>query len=381
MGALEGLRVLDLTQQYPGPYCTLMLADLGAEVWKIEPPQGEPMRHQLPGVFDGANRNKLGITVNLKSEEGVDILLRLAEHADIVVEGFRPGVVDRLGVGYEAMRNRKAELVYCSISGFGQTGPYRDRVGHDINYVAVAGAAALSGDPEGPPAWPVGIPVADVAAGSFAAFSILAAVMSARRTGQGQYLDVSMTDVLTAYTAIRINEYLARDRPVKSDQIGRASFGVFQTSDSKLLALGVVEEKFWLSLCKALGFDDFAADLKLRTFTGRNLQWKLVRPRLTEAFLKRPLEEWLRVFEEFDVPATVVNSIDDALTDPQLNAREMFFEDSLGNIQVAFPVKFSQTPWTAHLPAPAIGEHNQQVLSIIGFTQQDVEAARARGSI
>jgi crotonobetainyl-CoA:carnitine CoA-transferase CaiB-like acyl-CoA transferase len=366
MGALDGIRVLDLTQQYPGPYCTLMLADLGAEVWKVEPPGGEPMRHQLAGVFDGVNRSKLGITANLKTSIGKEIVLRLAEKADVVVEGFRPGVVDRLGVGFEAMHKRNPRLVYCSISGFGQTGPYRNVVGHDINYVAVSGAAALSGDPEGPPAWPVGIPVADVAAGSFAAFSILAAVLSARQTGKGQYLDVSMTDVLTAYTAIRVNEYLARGRPSKSDQAGRASFGIFKTSDDELIALGVVEEKFWLALCKALGFDDLAADTALRTFTGRNLH---------------PLAHWLKVLQAHDVPATVVNSMDDTLKDPQLTAREMFFTDESGNVQVAFPVKFSGTPWAVQRPAPTPGQHTAQLLSSIGFTPQEIEQARADGAI
>ena len=381
MGALDGIRVLDLTQQYPGPYCTLMLADLGAEVWKVEPPGGEPMRHQLSGVFDGVNRSKLGITANLKTSMGKEIVLRLAEKADVVVEGFRPGVVDRLGVGFEAMHKRNPRLVYCSISGFGQTGPYRNLVGHDINYVAVAGAAALSGDPEGPAAWPVGIPVADVAAGSFAAFSILAAVLSARQTGKGQYLDVSMTDVLTAYTAIRVNEYLARGRPSKSDQAGRASFGIFKTSDDQLIALGVVEEKFWLALCQALDFDDFAADKALRTFTGRNLQWKRIRPRLTQAFLAHPLAHWLKVLQAHDVPATVVNSMDDTLQDPQLTAREMFFTDESGNVQVAFPVKFSATPWAVQRPAPTPGQHTDQLLSSIGFTAQEIEQARADGAI
>lgn len=339
------------------------------------------MRHQLPGVFEGANRNKLGLTANLKTAAGREIILRLAEQADVFVEGFRPGVVERLGVDYKTLSARNPGLVYCSISGFGQTGPYRDLVGHDINYVAVSGAAALSGDPEGPPAWPVGIPVADVASGSFAAFAILAAVHARTRTGNGQYIDVSMTDVLTAYTAIRVNEYLARGRPSKSQQMGRASFGIFETADGDVLALGVVEEKFWLALCKALGLDDLGENLELRSFTGRNRQWALVRPRIAAAIRQRPLAEWLEILHEHDVPATVVNSIDEALEDPQLTAREMFFKDHAGNVQVAFPVKFSATGWKVYRPAPGIGEHNAQILASIGYSADDIKRSHDEGVI
>ncbi|HYV04751.1 MAG TPA: CoA transferase, partial [Blastocatellia bacterium] len=267
--ALKGIRVLDLSRMLPGPYCSMMLGDLGAEVIKVEEPKiGDPTRHTRPLVdgqsaaFAQVNRNKKSIAIDLKQPAGRELFLKLAATADCILEQFRPGVVDRLGVGYNKVAEINPRIVYCSLTGFGQDGPHRDRSGHDLNYLALSGVLGLTTDEKGKPVIP-GVQIADLAGGMIAGFAILAALLARERTGQGQYVDVSMFDVMVSMLPIpAAHHFGGRTISVGGKYVLSGAYpfyNVYEASDGKYMTLGALEPKFWANFCRTIGREELIA--------------------------------------------------------------------------------------------------------------------------
>lgn len=379
-GALRGIKVLDVSAIYPGPYCSLVLADMGADVVKVEPPGiGDPMREISHSIFRSVNRNKKSIVLDLKREPGREAFQDLACWADVVVEGFRPGVAARLNIDYETLSALNSSLIYCSLSGYGQDGPYRDWVGHDLNYVGVSGAAAVGGEPDGRDDWSTTIPVADVAGALFAANSILAALIWRGTSGRGQYLDVSLTDAMVALTGLRIVDYFGRGRPSKPELIAKGAMGIFYARDGKGLTLAALEDKFFQRLCNAIGRPDLSEDSRYAERAVRNRHWKALHGVLAEEFLKRDRNDWVSLFVIAEVPCAPAHQLDDLLGDPQICARSLLLREPDEFIDVAFPVKLSETPWTKRFEAPALGQHTEEIMQLIGY--DSARAARIAADV
>ncbi len=375
--ALEGIRILDLTRLLPGPYGSLLLADLGAEVVKVEQPGfGDYLRRINHPRFSSLNRNKKSITLNLKTDEGREVFYRLVKTADAVMEGNRPGVADRLGVGYQQVSLHNPAIIYCSISGFGQDGPYRDRPGHDINYMGVAGALTLAGSVQEPPP----LPIADYSSGMFAAFSILAALIAREKTGRGQYIDVSMTDGVISWMGPLFADYQADGKVPASTRSGRAHYGVFQCSDKKYITLGVVEDWFWKNLCRVIGRQDMADDPRYGDLFSRNLHWRDIYPVLEGAFKTKSRDEWLKILNDDDVPCGPVNTIEDAARDPHVLHRCILLGKE-GFWGAGFPVRLSDTPASTRLKSPGLGEHTGPILAELGYSIPQINELRKQGIV
>lgn len=360
---LAGLRILDLTELLPGPYATQQMAEMGAEVIKVERPAGDAARVIFPGLFAAVNRGKKSIALNLKVEADHAAFLGLAKRADVMIEGYRPGVTTRLGIDYETLCALNPGLVYCSVSGYGQTGPARDWPGHDLNYAAMAGAVAISGAPDGPPDYTIGVPIGDLSAAMYAIITILAALRARDATGRGQYLDVAITDALTSWVAPRYGVWDAGRRAgrevTKADILRRAAYGIFETADGKYITIGAIETHFFRHLIRATGmtgFDDPALD----DFAARTARTDDIRAALTPLIAARPYAHWAEVFEAEDVPFAPVNALDDLARDPHLKARRVVRE--VGAAQVmAFPVPMAGMKDPAS-HVPAVGEHQAEIL-------------------
>jgi len=378
---LEGTRILDLTQLLPGPYCTGILADFGAEVIKVEPPAGDFGR-MFDALFHQINRNKKSITLNLKDPRAQDIFRRLAEGADVVVEGFRPGTTARLGVDYDTLREVNPRMIYCSISGFGQDGPYRDRPGHDINYMSLGGALSLLRDRGGRPIEP-GLEIADVTAGLEAAIAILAALLARDRTGRGQFLDISMLDCVVSILPMHASAYFAAGEVPRTNMTDLCpQYRIFDTADGDYLVLGIVHEDwFWANLCDLLdGFEDLRG---LNPFQRIERRDEII-GRLSEAFRRRTLGEWLELFEGKDIAYSTVNDIAQVFEDPQVMHRQMLIRVKDGEVErlaVGSPYKMSETPFVVESPAPRLGQHTAEVLAELGITAEQLEELRSQGTV
>jgi len=375
---LEGVIILDSAHQYPGPYCSMLLGDLGAEVIKVEQPGvGDPARRS-PGFFKGINRNKKSVTLNLKKPAAQAILKRLAQEADVFTEGFRPGVVKRLGIDYDTLRAVNPRLIYCSISGYGQDGPYRDLPGHDLNYMAMAGMLHSIQDAQGNPI-PPGIAIGDLSSGMFAAIGILAALMVREKTGKGQYVDVSMFDGLLSWMSIRFGLFFHTG---SSERHYDPGYGVFKGKDGRPFTLGIAHEDwFWDRLCEAIGLKELVG------IPGpeRLLRKKELVLKIQAVFSQKEREEWLRILTAADVPVAPVRTPEEVLDDPHVRFRQMIQPLKLpsgGAIQqVAFPVKFSETPAVMHSPPPELGEHTEEILLKAGYSRQEIQSFREEGAI
>jgi len=389
--ALEGLRVLDLTRLLPGAFCSLMLADYGAEVVKIEQPgTGDynrgfpPLNVKESGSFLLLNRNKKSLTLNLKSQRGKEIFLRMVDHADIVLEGFRPGVMDRLDLQYETLAERNPRLIYCAISGYGQNGPMCEVAGHDLNYMALTGALQLFGTAGAGPIVP-GLSIADVGGGSLmAAFGILAAVIARQGNGRGQFIDISMMDGLVPWLAYHAADFLfARIEPKGGERpfIGEAPcYNIYTCADEKRLALGIIEEHFWIRFCETVGRPDLE-DKQWPTGEVARHQFD----ELAAIFRSEERDRWVRRLMDVDVPVSPVNGMEDAFRNPQLRHRKMLLHlehPVEGRIpQLGFPIKFSQTPGRLKSPPPLLGEHTDDVLREIGYDAEAVADFREQGVV
>lgn len=383
---LDGLRILDLSRLLPGPYATLVLADLGADVVKVEEPQGgdwlrwmPPLFGEQSGAFHALNRNKRSLALDLKRPEGAAALLRLARGADVVVESFRPGVLDRLGLGWEALHAANPRLVLCSITGHGQDGPYAARAGHDLDYCALSGVLALNGPPDAPV--PLGVQAADIAGGAWPAVAgILAALLRRAATGEGAHVDVSMTEGALALLAMPLGMAAARGTPLARGREllsgGTPCYGVYRTRDGRFVALAALEPKFFAGFCAAIGRPELA-ERQLDDGDGGP------RAELEAVFAARTRDEWAAFAAEHDVCLAPVLEGDEPRNDPQLAHRGAFVEvetpwEGRAVPGVASPVRIRGTE-APRRAAPRLGEHGAAVLAEAGFTPSEIGVLREVG--
>ena len=390
-GPLTGMKILDLSRLLPGPYCSLMLGDLGADVLKIEDPKlGDYMRWWGPRVkkqsafFLMVNRNKKSMKLNLKTDWGRDIFFRLVRQHDVLLEGFRPGVMERLGLGYEALKEENPGLIYCAITGYGHTGPYRDRAGHDLNYLSLAGVLGTIGPKGGPPVIP-GVQIADIGGGAmFAALGILAAYIARQETGKGQFIDVSMLDGSFAWLTVPLGKTLADGedpKPGDSFLTGRyACYRIYETKDGRHMGLGALEPQFWEAFCKLVNREDLVG----YQFAEGEKQTHLI-SEVSGIFKEKTRQEWIGFLKDTDCCCEPVNSVSEALMDSQLLAREMILEadhPTEGRLkQIGIPVKFSETPGSLRLAPPNHGEHTQEILKGLGYEDGEISDMEKEGVI
>jgi len=395
MGPLSGLKVVDLTHVMAGPTCTLMLADMGAEVIKIEKiPAGDDTRYMVPpkigdvaASFLMMNRNKQGIALDLKTPGGAKVLRRLIESADVLVENFGPGVMDRLGFGYTDISKAHPALIYCSLSGFGRTGPYKHRRGFDLVAQAMSGIMSFTGErPDGPPV-KCGAPLSDITAGILAAMGILAAYTHRLKTGQGQWVETSLFEAALVQTYWQAAIALATGvapKAMGSAHPLNAPYQAFETSD-KWIVVGGANQKHWLRTLEVLGATELARDPRFATGADRMGHLKELEAVLTARFKTKPAEYWLGALEEAGVPCGPVNDMLQALADPQTIAREMVVEvehSTLGSVKtIGLPIKFSQTPGKVRSGAPLYGEHTTAILGAYGFDADEIAALHEEGAI
>ena len=382
--ALLGLRVVDLTRHAPGPYCTMLLGELGADVVKVEePPIGDPARAIPPAagetsaVFAALNRNKRSILVDLRSDEGAGLVRRLASAADVFVEGLRPGTLARRGLGPDALRGENPRLVYCSMSGYGATGPLADRAGHDIDYRARAGLLSATRDAAGDPV--VGrAPLADMAGALVGTVGILAALQARERTGEGQTVDVSLLESALALQSVPASRGLAEAGAWDELDGGWPSYGVYRCRDGRHLAVGALEPKFWESLCDALGL----GELKRRQWDGARRSE--VRGALARAFAERDRDSWVERLAGADACVEPVLELDEALAQPQVVARRAVVEEDASGArvrQLASPVRLGTTPVRTRRRAPLPGEHTDEVLREAGLAGAEIARLRTDGVV
>ena len=378
---LKNITVLDCTTLLPGPYCTMMLAELGATVVKVERvPSGDPMRELMPGCYKYLNGNKKLIGLDLKKSKGHEVFLEFARRADVVVEGFRPGVAKRLGIDFDAVKEVNSSIIYCSISGYGQTGPYARLPGHDINYQGLTGLLSISGDPESGPEFPYGFQVADFSGAMFALISILAALLRPGDSASAIYLDISLTESLAMWMIPRFLEFLDQNCPSKAMFMGRGPYGIFQTRDGQYITLGIVEDHFWENLCKALGLEDLAADESLRGWVSRNHQRDKIVPRLKVAIKENDLDFWLKKLSKADVPVAPVKDFYNWLDDPQLKQRNFIPTNNDGTVDqndlTRYPISSLVRERNKATEEALLGRDTSSFLQELGLTGEDIRLLR-----
>lgn len=391
VASLEDIVVLDFTRLLPGPFCTQLLANLGADVIKIEDPKlGDYMR-SVPPLLDGVsypfvmvNRGKRSLAVDLKTAEGQEIIRKLARRADVVVEQFRPGVMARLGADYDGLALMNPKLVYCSFSGYGQTGPYKDLPGHDINFEALAGILAVTGSKENRrPAIP-GVPIADLAGGFNAALAILASLRTRDRTGRGEFIDLSIYDTAVTLLVLGLARYLATgDEPLPGETLITGTFpfyALYETQDGRWLSVATVEPKFWTRMCEVIGTPELAehqfADEPERTSVAEVL---------TAKFREKTLNEWERIFEPERLPIASVKRVPEVVHDPHVKARGLLPSVDVPGLKrlqvIAHPAKHTVTGTTNPSTVPTRGEHTQDILKSIGYTSKRIADLAKKGII
>ncbi|MBI4639328.1 MAG: CoA transferase [Candidatus Tectomicrobia bacterium] len=384
-GPLEGIRVLDLTRVQAGPYCSMILGDLGAEIIKIEPPEGDLTRRMPPHFYKGEssyflafNRNKKSVVLDLKTKDGLQIFYDLVKLSDVVLDNFRPGVMERLNLTYEMLKEINSRIISCSVTGYGETGPYRDKPSYDLMAQALSGGMSVTGEPGRPPVR-MGVSMADLAGGMFAVQGILAAYISRQRTGVGQRLDISLLDGQIALMTYLASYYFISGEvpgPQGSGHLSAVPYGAFKTKDSYIVIAGA-----WAGLCEVLGIEELATDPRFDTITARVKNKKELEAILSEIFITQTTEEWLKLFDEEGIPASPVNRLDQALADPHVLYRKMILtlEHPLGGtINLAGnPIKMPEVNEESYTPPPLLGQQTEQVLSeLLGYSKEKIDRLR-----
>lgn len=381
--ALSGIRVLDLTRLLPGPYCSMMLADLGAEVIKVEEPgKGDYIRDFAPKLkqdsafFLAINRNKKSITLDLKKDRGKEIFFSLVKDADVVIEGFRPGVMDKLGVGYRTLAEINPQVVFCSISGYGQDGPFVKRAGHDLNYLSIAGIIGFTGGKDRKPVIP-GVQIADIGGGAIlSAFCILAAIIAREKTGRGQYIDISMMDGALSWLSMYAGKFFAdgiSPRPADEMLNGKfACYNIYKTKDDRYVSLGALEPQFWSAFCRAIEREDL---IEKQYASGKAAE-ELI-GEIAKIVLTRTKDQWVDYLKDVDCCFEPVNTFGETFSHPQVMHRNMVLEVEHpveGKIrQLNFPGKFSETPAQIRSAPPILGEHTEEILKDMGITEEEIK--------
>ena len=391
IASLDDIVVLDFTRLLPGPFCTQLLANLGADVIKIEDLQlGDYMR-SVPPLVDGVsypfvmvNRGKRSLAVDLKTPEGQEIIRKLARRADVVVEQFRPGVMARLGADYDGLALMNPKLVYCSFSGYGQTGPYKDLPGHDLNFEALAGILAVTGTKENRrPAIP-GVPIADLASGFNAALAILASLRTRDRTGRGEFIDLSIHDTAVTLLVLGLARYLATgEEPLPGETLLTGTFpfyALYETADGRWMSVATVEPKFWVRMCVLVGAPELS-DQQYAAESGR----AAVAETLAERFREKTFAEWERIFEPERLPVAGVKRVPEVVEDPHVKARGLLPSvdvPALRALQViAHPAKHSVTRTDNPAIVPKKGEHTEEILKSLGYTPRQISGLAKKGVI
>ena len=392
MKALEGLRVIDLTQAMAAPFCSMNLADMGADVIKVEPPTGEDMRRGSvsrnghSGTFLTINRGKRAITLDLKQPAGVEIIHRLVRTADVFVQNYRPGAAKRLGVDHETLAAINPRLIYCSISGFGSTGPYATRGGYDLIAQGMSGIISVTGDEDGPPA-KAGLPVSDLAAGLFGAYGILCAIEHRERTGQGQLVDTSLLEAALALTVWEATEYWVTGRapkPLGSAHRLAAPYQALRASDG-WFTVGANNDKLFEAFCRAIERPDLAADARFTAIRNRLRHRDMLIAEIERTTAKEARTHWLARLDHAGVPAGPINTYPEALADPHALARDMVVDldhPGAGPIKaLGVPVKLSDTPGAVNRAAPLLGQDNAAVLTELGYSEAEQRTLKDHGVI
>lgn len=373
---LEGIRVLDLTRLLPGPYCSLMLADFGADVIKIEDPKlgdytrwGDPKIGEASAMFHSLNRNKRSVCLDLKQEENKQIFIELVKTADVLVESFRPGVMDRLGLGYEELKKHNPKLIYCAITSYGQTGPYKDIPGHDINFLSYSGLLDLQGEQGSKPV-SSSVQIGDIGGGSLmAVIGILVSIIDAKRSGKGQFIDISMLDGAVSWMQTFLPAFLATGELPKRGELvlnGRlACYETYETKDNRFISVGALEFKFWKNFCQVIGKEDLISQLNAPAD-----QQASMKKEIQAVIRTKTLNEWVNLFDGVDACVAPVLTMEEMVHDPQIRHRGMIEEvihPQHGTMrQVANPIKLSRTQAKTVHQAPGHGEHNEEILQEIG---------------
>jgi len=394
MKLLEGTRVIDLTRVLAGPYCTMILADMGAEVIKVERPgtgddsrEFGPFIKNMSAYFVSINRNKKSITLNLKTDKGKEIFKELVREADIVVENFRPGTMEKLGLGYETLKTINKKLIYAACSGFGHTGPYSHKPAYDLIVQGLGGIMSITGQPDGIPT-KVGASIGDITAGMFTAIGILAALNYRNRTGIGQKVDVAMLDCQVAILENAIARYLVSGEvpgPIGNRHPSITPFEAFETKDDYII-IAIGNDALWDKFCSMIDRKDLLEDSRYKSNQLRTEHYSELHATLQEEFKKKTTHEWLELLDGNGIPCAPINNIEDVVNDPQVKAREMLVEihqPGIGTFKLPnLPIKFSETPGIIEKPAPALGQDTEEVLKkYLGKTEDELKKLEKEGVI
>ncbi len=387
---LDNLTVLDLTRLLPGPVCSCIMADYGAEVIKIEDPwQGDPTRHNHPKLDEDSsffwqlNRNKKSLAINLKDPQGIEILTNLAKTCDVLMEGFRPGVMARLGLDYSSLQRHNPQLIYLSLTGYGQDGPYAQKAGHDINYISLMGIQDLSSPPGEPPVMPC-LQVADIGGGSILALSsIMMALYYREKHGKGQNIDLSMADGLLPWLSYAASSYWGGEKlPRRNEGVltgAFACYNLYPTADKKYMSLGALEPAFWKNFCEAINRSHWI-EKQYQTEEQESMKTEL-----KEMFMQKTQQEWNEFFSSLDACCEPVLSLEEAYQHPHSQYRNNFVKvernNGISQKQLGFPLKFSSDEGKISLPPPKLGEHSRKILVKAGYKEEDIDKFSQEGII